>query len=342
MTFTSTALPLVIAVFVFYFLDGVYTFTRLLDSLVITFIIAVFINHLVHSTRPSITALLNKCSPLLLPSNTPVSNDNHTHQRTTHNDSTSSISTNNDCPDISETPNVLFTEQLNHKEDPRSQSMQSETTASSTTVEGQQHHHPLSLECTTSTSDDSSTVHDNSTLFNSADALEQEPKSTASPSLSNSRLEQQWTSRLERHGVSPKPSLSKRLPPPTPIMSFSTPVQQQHRRYYFRDEPSPMSPPALSPSLSVSSIGSTSAYEYDLVRLRRSSRVEEMIRQFDHGNNSNHPSPTMHHQRRNSVGCGPTTSISSSRPYIKSRTFGFKPIVGVWEKRIAETADECS
>lgn len=218
--------------------------------------------------------------------------------------------------------------------------MQSETTESTTTtttIEEEQHHHPLSIM--------NEKVDHPTASSNSADTVEQEPKSTeAGPisPLANSRLEQQWTSRLERHGAqssSSKTPLSKRPPPPTPIMSFSTPVQQHHRRYYFRDEPSPISPPALSPSLSVSSIGSTSAYEYDLVRLRRSSRVEEMIRQFD---------PPMQqqqqHQRRNSVGCGPTASSvsTSTRPFIKSRTFGFKPIVGVWEKRIAETADECS
>lgn len=204
--------------------------------------------------------------------------------------------------------------------------MQSETSASTTMTAEEQH--PL---CT---SNDSSTMNEQQDHPTSADILEQMPKSTVSPCLSNSRLKQQWTSQLERHAASTK--TTKRLPPPTPIMSFSTPVQQQHRRYYFRDEPSPMSPPALSPSLSVSSIGSTSAYELDLVRLRRSSRVEEMIRQFDSG------SPMQHHQRRNSVGCGPTASVSSSKPYIKSRTFGFKPIISVWENRIAETADECS
>lgn len=210
--------------------------------------------------------------------------------------------------------------------------MQSETTESTTTIEEEQQYHPLSIM--------NDKVDHPTASSNSADTMEQEPKSTAaepfSP-LANSRLEQQWTSRLERHGAqsSSKTPLSKRPPPPTPIMSFSTPVQQHHRRYYFRDEPSPISPPALSPSLSVSSIGSTSAYEYDLIRLRRSSRVEEMIRQFDP------PMQQQQHQRRNSVGCGPTAS-TSTKPFIKSRTFGFKPIVGVWEKRIAETADECS
>lgn len=331
MTFTATALPLVIAVFVFYFLDGVYTFTRLLDSLVISFIIAVFINQLVHSTQYWITALLNKCSPSLLSSNSCSSNNHHTQQQqSTHNDPTSTISAINDGPGTLNTPDFLYVEQLDDKDEPISQSMQSETSASTTMTAEEQH--PLCK-----SNDDSSTMNEQQDHPISADTLEQVPKSTVSPSLSNSRLEQQWTSQLERHAASTK--TTKRLPPPTPIMSFSTPVQQQHRRYYFRDEPSPMSPPALSPSLSVSSIGSASAYELDLVRLRRSSRVEEMIRQFDSGTSMQHHH---HHQRRNSVGCGPTASVSSSKPYIKSRTFGFKPIISVWENRIAETADECS
>lgn len=336
---------------------GVYTFTRLLDSLVIAFIIAVFVNQLVHSTRPSITALLKKCSPLLLLSANPcVSNDNHTHHQ---HHPTSSISTINDCPDTSKTADVVSNEQLNQKDDTTTtQSMQSETTESSSetttsTTSTEEEQHPLSIRNESSIMNGKVDHPTPSSSFNSADTMEQEPKSTeAGPffPLTNSRLEQQWTSRLERHGAqsssSSKTPISKRPPPPTPIMSFSTPVHQHHpRRYYFRDEPSPISPPALSPSLSVSSIGSTSAYEYDLVRLRRSSRVEEMIRQFDGGCSSSQPSSPMQHQRRNSVGCGPTatSSLSSStRPLIKSRTFGFKPIVGVWEQRIAETADECS
>ncbi|KAI8139790.1 hypothetical protein BJV82DRAFT_581880 [Fennellomyces sp. T-0311] len=101
---------------------------------------------------------------------------------------------------------------------------------------------------------------------------------------------------------------------PRPTMSFSTPL-----RRHTMDEWMPPTP-QLSPSLSMSSTNSTK--EPDLIRLRRSSRVEEMIKQFDR--------PKRASYRRYSIG----GMAEPPKPLIRTRTFGFKPIIGVWEKRI--------
>lgn len=127
---------------------------------------------------------------------------------------------------------------------------------------------------------------------------------------------------------------------PTPIKSLSTPVRR-HLRSRSTSSSWEDDLPALSPSLSMCSSASANSnanVDMDLVRLRRSSRVEEMIRQFDHSQ------PQQPNHRRysvdNSEARASTMTSSSRKAYIRNRTFGFKPIIGVWEQRIAEAKPE--
>ncbi|KAI9313248.1 hypothetical protein BX666DRAFT_1981137 [Dichotomocladium elegans] len=127
--------------------------------------------------------------------------------------------------------------------------------------------------------------------------------------------------------------------PRAPVMSFSTPLRR--RSHYDVSVPlplaTPMSPPALSPSHSTSSTGSCSAFESDLLRLRRASRVEEMIHKFDHNNTMANKRVDPQRRRRYSVGCA--DDYPKVKPVIRNRTYGFKPTVGIWEQRIKETAE---
>ncbi|ORZ01512.1 hypothetical protein BCR43DRAFT_522345 [Syncephalastrum racemosum] len=127
---------------------------------------------------------------------------------------------------------------------------------------------------------------------------------------------------------------------PAPIKSLSTPVRR-HNRSRSTSSSWEDDLPALSPSLSMcssASAHSTGHVDMDLVRLRRSSRVEEMIRQFDN-QQPRHPNHRRYSVDNSEAHASAMTS-SSRKAYIRNRTFGFKPIIGVWEQRIAEAKPE--
>ncbi|KAI9269167.1 hypothetical protein BDA99DRAFT_503709, partial [Phascolomyces articulosus] len=118
---------------------------------------------------------------------------------------------------------------------------------------------------------------------------------------------------------------------PRPTLSFSTPLRRHTIDEWMPSTP----PPVLSPSLSTTSSTTSSTMDNDLLRLRlrRSSHVEEMVKQFDR------PGMKKPHHRRYSIGGTIDEKVNKksyhgTRPYIRNRTFGFKPIIGVWEKRI--------
>lgn len=122
---------------------------------------------------------------------------------------------------------------------------------------------------------------------------------------------------------------------PQPMLSVSTPVRG---RYFNLQSPLISSPPpVLSPSYSTTSISTTtssgtSRIDMDLQYLRRQSRVEERIRQFETNGTLT--------KRRYSADCTRTTRPTPA--VIQKRTFGFKPIFTEWERRIAAAAVSCS
>ncbi|KAL0075700.1 hypothetical protein J3Q64DRAFT_1769162 [Phycomyces blakesleeanus] len=139
---------------------------------------------------------------------------------------------------------------------------------------------------------------------------------------------------------------------PTPTHSRSTPVSLGNRRRQRQLPPlepleldffGPLSPPSLSPSMSVcSSISSASIDSViPILARRRPSRVEHVVRLIEKGElKASASTPTTSttsgvRPRGQSV----SSLDSSTRPKpIRNRTFGFKPIKGVWEKRIQDTA----
>ncbi|KAI9029570.1 hypothetical protein CLU79DRAFT_716222 [Phycomyces nitens] len=135
---------------------------------------------------------------------------------------------------------------------------------------------------------------------------------------------------------------------PTPTHSKSTPVVSLGSRRRQQQLPSleplqldffgPLSPPSLSPSMSVcSSISSASVDSpIPVVPRRRLSRVEHVVRLIETAElkaSASTPTTSLR-QRGQSI-----SSFDSPRPKpIRNRTFGFKPIKGAWEKRIQDTA----
>ncbi|KAF7728655.1 hypothetical protein EC973_005692 [Apophysomyces ossiformis] len=124
---------------------------------------------------------------------------------------------------------------------------------------------------------------------------------------------------------------------PTPTASVSTPIMGRRRAHPLPDRLDfsftnmPLTP-ILSPSLSVcsSTSGSSVSTELETLARRRHSRVEDMVRQFETVSSSTGP------QRRYSISCDARPLAQSPKPNIRNRTFGFQPVVGTWEKRIAD------
>lgn len=128
----------------------------------------------------------------------------------------------------------------------------------------------------------------------------------------------------------------RRMSTPQPMLSVSTPVRG---RYFNLQSPLLISspPPVLSPSYSTTSASSTSttssSIDLDLRYLRRQSRVEERIRQFETKGGGLA-------KRRYSADC--TRNRTAPAVIIQKRTFGFKPIFTEWEKRIAAASASAS
>ncbi|KAG0192852.1 hypothetical protein DFQ28_007462 [Apophysomyces sp. BC1034] len=122
---------------------------------------------------------------------------------------------------------------------------------------------------------------------------------------------------------------------PTPTASISTPIMGRRRAHplperldcSFSNMPFT---PVLSPSLSVcsSTSGSSVSTELETLARRRHSRVEDMVRQFE--------TVPLGPRRRYSIACDANPLMQSPKPNIRNRTFGFQPVVGTWEKRIAD------
>ena len=146
--------------------------------------------------------------------------------------------------------------------------------------------------------------------------------------------EQEYMDELDALPPLPQTSLPSVSFSPRPTLSFSTPLRRHTIDEWMPSTP----PPILSPSLSTTSstTSSVTQMDHDLLRLRlrRSSHVEEMVKQFDR--------PRNRHHRRYSIGTTDEKMNKKSSYHetttkpaiIRKRTFGFKPIIGVWEKRI--------
>ncbi|KAI9493327.1 hypothetical protein BDB00DRAFT_375904 [Zychaea mexicana] len=365
MTFVKSFIPLVIATIVYHlgFLDGVDTFTRLVDSLVIAFIVVASADRLYESIRQSFFA------------SSSLSKDKQQKERVTVPPHSNYNTTKRDTipTETVESENILETSADNgiHQAHSANLSTSSEIHGTAMTT--------ASDECTTITDNDGLKVvshHHCSSSSNSSSPLPRDPLDnhtfeTILPSINNDnqpelallppnqRLfkEEEETGADDDDdddddGVSALPPLPSIGAPschfsPRPTLSFSTPLRRHTVDEWMMPQAPNTPPPILSPSLSMSSAGS---FDYDLVSLRRRpSRVEEMVKQFDRPHPNKNKSNkggggSSNKYRRYSIGGTnmadekrhhqASSPSGRTKPYIRNRTFGFKPIIGVWEKRI--------
>ncbi|KAG2225992.1 hypothetical protein INT45_002458 [Circinella minor] len=354
MTLVKSFIPVIIATIVYNlgFLNGIDTFTRLLDSLVIAFIIVASADRLIEAIRQSFFSTFSRLSDdkkeaIVPPSpNSSSEHDsiaqqqreniistttttiitktilNDSHVNNDDNDEEPENVTDNSCVDHNDSVKV------SHQHNDDASSLFDSVTDTMTTIipnnNDQGHEEELGV----------SPLCQPRGMSLLQRRLQQKYNNNSAIAIVKQEQEQEYTDEPDVLPPLPQTSLSSINFSPHPTLSFSTPSRRHTIDEWMPSTP----PPILSPSLSTTSstTSSVTQMDHDLLRLRlrRSSRVEEMVKQFDRPRNKHH--------RRYSIGTTDEKMNKKSSYHerttkpaiIRKRTFGFKPIIGVWEKRI--------
>ncbi|KAI7860278.1 hypothetical protein BDC45DRAFT_494053 [Circinella umbellata] len=353
MTLVKSFIPVIIATIVYNlsFLNGIDTFTRLLDSLVIAFIIVASADRLIEAVRQSFFSTFSRLSDdkketIVPPSpNSSSEHDSAAQQqreniiptttttnitKTILNDSHVNYDNNDDEPE-NVTDNFCVDNndsvKVSHQHNDDDSSLFDSVTNTMTTIlpdNDQGHEQELGV----------SPLCQPRGMSLLQRRLQQKYNNDSEMAIVQQEQEQDYTDEPDVLPPLPQTSLSSINFSPHPTLSFSTPSRRHTIDEWMPSTP----PPILSPSLSTTSSTTSSVTQMDCdllrLRLRRSSRVEEMVKQFDRPRNKHH--------RRYSIGTTDEKMNKKSSYHerttkpaiIRKRTFGFKPIIGVWEKRI--------